>query len=421
VRRDGVSSLTSAIDLKSEVVLDPAIDAQGRAVAEVNELRHIFLTGATGYLGAFLIDELLQQTQAKIYCLVRSPNELEGLKKIQQNLEKYSLHHPNFSSRIIPIPGDLEQPYLGLSIEQFEKLALQIDVIYHSAAQVNFAKPYSAIKASNVLGTQEVIRLACVGKIKPMNYISTIAVFGAINHFTGQKVVYEDDDIESCKDYVALDIGYAQTKWVAENLVSIAKSRGIPVSIFRTGFLMGHSSTGIANTKDAFVPRVIKGCIQLGSFPELIDQKEELLPVDYATKAIVHLSKKQESLGKTFHIVPPPDENISIIELFEFICSYGYQLKKLPYTQWKDELIANFRDSQENVLHPLLPMMSEKVYQNSLTIMELYQNTVDYDYQNTLDGLADSAIVCPPMDAKLLDKYLSYFISSGFLNSPPSR
>ncbi|RCJ23464.1 hypothetical protein A6S26_02665 [Nostoc sp. ATCC 43529] len=421
VRRDGVSSLTSAIDLKSEVVLDVAIDAQGRSVAQVNELRHIFLTGATGFLGAFLLDELLHQTQAKIYCLVRSPNEHEGLKKIQQNLEKYSLHHPNFSSHVIPIPGDLEQPYLGLSSEQFEKLALQIDAIYHSAAQVNFAKPYSVIKESNVLGTQEVLRLACLGKIKPMHYISTIAVFGAINHFTGQKVVYEDDDIELCKDYVALDLGYAQTKWVAENLVWIAKSRGIPVSVFRTGFLMGHSGTGIAHTADAFVPRIIKGCIQLGSFPELIDQKEELIPVDYASKAIVHLSKKQESLGKAFHIVPPPDENIGIIELFEFICSYGYQLKKLPYTQWKNELIANFRDSQENVLHPLLPMMSEKVYQNSLTIMELYQNTVDYDYQNTLNGLADSEIVCPPMDAKLLDKYFSYFISSGFLNSPPSR
>lgn len=421
VRRDGASSLTSAIDLKSEVVLDVAIDAQGRPVAQIDEPRHIFLTGATGFLGAFLLDELLHQTQAKIYCLVRSCNEHEGLKKIQQNLEKYSLHHPNFSSHVIPIPGDLEKPYLGLPTEQFEKLALQIDVIYHSAAQVNFAKPYSVIKASNVLGTQEVLRLACLGKIKPMHYISTIAVFGAISHFTGQKVVYEDDNIESCKDYVALDLGYAQTKWVAENLVWIAKSRGIPVSVFRTGFLMGHSDTGIAHTTDAFVPRIIKGCIQLGSFPELIEQKEELIPVDYASKAIVHLSKKQESLGKAFHIVPPPDENIGIIDLFEFICSYGYQLKKLPYTQWKNELIANFKHSQENVLHPLLPMMSEKVYQNSLTIMELYQNTVDYDYQNTLDGLADSGIVCPSMDAKLLDKYFSYFISSGFLNSPTSR
>ncbi|MGV0104215.1 non-ribosomal peptide synthetase [Nostoc sp. DSM 114160] len=421
VRRDGVSTLTSAIDLKSEVVLDPAIDAQGKTVAQVGELRHVFLTGATGFLGAFLLDELLHQTQAKIYCLVRSTNEHEGLKKIQQNLEKYSLHHPNFSSRMIAIPGDLEQPYLGIPIEQFEKLGLQIDTIYHSAAQVNFAKPYSVIKASNVLGTQEVLRLACMGKIKPMHYISTIAVFGAISHFTGQKVVYEDDNIESCKDYVALDLGYAQTKWVAENLVWVAKSRGIPVSVFRTGFLMGHSKTGIAHTQDSFVPRVIKGCIQLGSYPELIDQKEELLPVDYASRAIIHLSKKQESLGKAFHIVPPPDENIGLIKLFEFICSYGYQLKKLPYTQWKDELIANFRHSQENVLHPLLPMMSEKVYQDSLTIMELYQNTVDYDYQNTLNGLADSAIVCPPMDVKLFDKYFSYFVSSGFLNSPPFR
>ncbi|MEH2433564.1 MAG: amino acid adenylation domain-containing protein [Nostoc sp.] len=421
VRRDGISALTSAIDLKSEVVLDPAIDSQGRPVVQVDELRHVFLTGATGFLGAFLIDELLHETQAKIYCLVRSPNEHEGLKKIQQNLEKYSLHHPNFSSHVIAIPGDIEQPYLGIPSKQFEKLALQIDAIYHSAAQVNFAKPYSVIKESNVLGTQEVLRLACMGKIKPMHYISTIAVFGAVNHFTGQKIVYEDDNIESFKDYVALDIGYAQTKWVAENLVWVAKSRGIPVSIYRTGFLMGHSGTGIAHTKDAFVPRVIKGCIQLGSYPELIEQKEELIPVDYASRAIVHLSKKQESLGKAFHIVPPLDHNIGLIELFEFICSYGYQLKKLPYIQWKNELIASFRHSQENVLHPLLAMMSEKVYQNSLTIMELYQNTVDYDYQNTLNGLADSAIVCPPMDVKLLEKYFSYFVSSGFLNSPPLR
>ncbi|MDZ8065501.1 MAG: amino acid adenylation domain-containing protein [Nostoc sp. DedQUE08] len=421
VRRDGASALTSAIDLKSEVVLDPAIDAQGRTVVQVDELRHVFLTGATGFLGAFLIDELLHQTQAKIYCLVRSPNEHEGLEKIQQNLEKYSLHHPNFSSNVIAIPGDLEQPCLGLPIEQFEKLGLQIDAIYHSAAQVNFAKPYPAIKEPNVIGTQEVLRLACMGKIKPMHYISTVAVFGAINHFTGQKLVYEDDDIQLCKDYVALDLGYSQTKWVAENLVWVAKSRGIPVSIFRTGFLMGDSKTGIAHTKDAYVPRVIKGCIQLGSYPELIDQKEEMIPVDYASRAIVHLSKKQESLGKAFHIVPPPDQNIPLIELFEVICSYGYQLKKLPYTQWKDELIASFRHSQENALHPLLSMMSEKVYQDSLTIMELYQNTVDYDYQNTLNGLADSAIVCPPMDVKLFDKYFLYFVSSGFLNSPPLR
>ncbi|MCF2151219.1 SDR family oxidoreductase [Desmonostoc muscorum LEGE 12446] len=77
-------------------------------------MRHVFLTGATGFLRAFLLDELLHQTQAKIYCLVCSTNEHEGLKKIQQNLKKYSLHHPNFSSHVIAIPGDLEQPYLGL-------------------------------------------------------------------------------------------------------------------------------------------------------------------------------------------------------------------------------------------------------------------------------------------------------------------
>lgn len=399
-------------DLKAEVVLDPEIYPRGTLVDAI-EPHHIFLTGATGFLGAFLLDELLQKTQAKIYCLVRSSNEERGLRKLQANLEKYLLWDRNLSSRIIPIPGDLSQPLLGLSVEQFERLANCIDTIYHSGAEVNYVKPYSLHKGANVTGTQEVLRLACRGQLKPVHYLSTVAVFGEIGFFTGVKVIREDEDLDCSEKYLYTDIGYSQSKWVAEKLVWVAKSRGMPISIYRPGFIMGHSQTGVNNLND-FTSRMIKGCIQLGYFPDLIDQKKEFIPVDYASQAIVHLSNQRESLGKVFHIVPPPAKNVDLISFFELICSFGYPLKKVPYSQWKEEFLKYTKQSQDNALFPLLSPLTEKIYQ-SLTMWELYQNMPDYDCQNTLDGLTGTSIVCPPMDVNLLNTYFSYFIRSGFL------
>ncbi len=414
LHHEGNAALNTVISFKAEAVLDSNIYPQGVLAKDISQPKHIFLTGATGFLGAFLLHELLQQTEAKIYCLVRADNESEGLKRLQKNLEKYLIWDANQSSRIIAILGNLDQFRLGLSLEQFERLAEQIDVIYHSGAEVGFAKPYSLIKATNVLGTQEVLRLACHAQLKPVHYISTIAIFSTIACFNGLNVLYEDDDIDRSETYLYQDIGYIQSKWVAEKLVWIAKSRGIPITVIRSGFLMGHPHTGVTNTDD-YVSRLIKGCIQLGSFPDLVNQKQDLITVDYASKAIIQISIRKESLGKAFHIVPLASQNIDLTRLFDLISSCGYQLKKVSYEQWTNDLINQGRYSQENPLFPLIPMLTEKVHQG-LTAWQLYQNTPDLDCRNTLEAIADTSISNPSMDTELISKYLAYFQTSGFLN-----
>ncbi|MEH2216963.1 MAG: amino acid adenylation domain-containing protein [Nostoc sp.] len=410
----GNAALNAVISFKAEAVLDPNIYPQGVLVKDISQPKHIFLTGATGFLGAFLLHELLQQTEAKIYCLVRANNESEGFRRLQKNLEKYLIWDASQSSRIIAIPGNLDRPRLGLSLEQFGRLAEQIDVIYHSGAEVGFAKPYSLMKAANVLGTQEVLRLACHAQLKPVHYISTIAVFSTIACFNGLNVIYEDDDIDPSETYLYQDIGYIQSKWVAEKLVWIAKSRGIPVTVIRSGFLMGHSDTGVTNTDD-YMSRLIEGCIQVGSFPDLVNQKQDLITVDYASKTIVQISKNKQSLGKAFHLVPLASQNIDLTRLFELISACGYPVKKVPYPQWTDELIDQARTSQENSLFPLIPMLTEQVHQG-LTAWQLYQNTPDLDCRNTLEAIADISLSCPSMDTELLSKYLAYFLSNRFLN-----
>jgi amino acid adenylation domain-containing protein/thioester reductase-like protein len=420
--REGVSALNPAIDLQAEV--DAA--RQGLEAGFPHHLAHhslpmqpfdrphkIFLTGATGFLGAFLLEELVRQTQAKVYCLVRAASTQEGMRKIENTLVKYGIPVEELQSRVVPVLGDLDKPYLGLSWSHFQHLGEQIDAIYHSGAQVNFAKPYSKVKAANVGSTQEVIKLASCGALKPLHFMSTVGAFGPISHFRHIGCLQESDSVDLGEESIRCDMGYGQSKWVAEKLIQMAQAKGVPATVFRLGFLLCHSQTGAANTKD-YMSRLIRGCIQIGSFPDLVDQKEEVIPVDYASQAIAHLSRKPASIGKVFHIVPANVPNLSLDELFGLVARGGYPLQKVPYEQWKAALLRETKRFPDHALSPLVPLFAEKVY-GDLTLMQLYQHTPDFDCTNTLQGLQDTSIVCPPITSGLVDAYLSFLSRVGVL------
>ncbi len=395
-----------AINLKAEAVLDPTIRLDGVTYNPDISPVAILLTGATGFLGSFLLYELLQQTQADIYCLVRSETIESGKKKIQSSLESYLLWDESFSQRIIPVLGDLSKPLLGLSEKEFQQMASQLDVIYHNGALVNFTYPYSVLKAPNVLGTQEVLRLASQIKVKPVHFISTISIVYPNN--PDVEVVREQDSLDEAK--MPSD-GYAQSKWVAEKLVTIARERGLPVCIYRPGRISGHSQTGVCNPGD-HTYRMIKGCIQLGSMPNL-NIKLNLSPVDYVSKGIVYLSKQKESLGKAFHLLNP--QPLPLSEMVNYICSLGYPIEQVPYEEWRSQLI-NTEVSPENALYPLISIFSEEASDSDSNTKSKDSPVQQFDCQNTLTELAKTSIVCPPVNAELFSTYFSYLIQTGFLN-----
>ncbi|WP_264020267.1 SDR family oxidoreductase, partial [Mycolicibacterium setense] len=123
-------------------------------------MHHILLTGGTGYLGAYLIRELLIQTEARISCLVRASTPEEGRQRILNNLCRYGLWDVTFEPRVDVVLGDLTAPWLGLDgLAPFQVLARSIDTIVHSAAWVNFVYPYQHLKATNVESTETILRL----------------------------------------------------------------------------------------------------------------------------------------------------------------------------------------------------------------------------------------------------------------------
>ena len=397
----------NVLNLHDEAVLDESIYPD-TAKAEQTEIASILLTGASGFLGAFLLNELLEQAEADIYCLVRAADVASGMRKIQKNLNSYNLWKEQHSPRIIPVVGDLSQPRLGLSAEQFERLAHQIDVIYHNGAILNFVYPYSALKVTNVLGTQEVLRLACQSKVKPFHYVSTDAVFDSSGYF-GREVKESEPILHT----EGIDLGYTQTKWVSEKLVTIARDRGLPVSIYRPPLIAGDSQTGIWNTDD-FTCRFIKGCIQMGSMPDM-NCGITLVPVDYVSRSVVYLSQQKESLGKAFHLNNPNYSSWS--EVTHWMNELGYPVRQLPYEEWEAELIETVT-SKENALNGLLPFFLRRWSEEQLTFAGLGQRRVKLNCQETVARLANSSIACPRVDYRLLTTYFSYFNRSGFLDAP---
>lgn len=397
------------IDLQADLVLDPTIRPQTLYIEPTTQPQHIFLTGATGFVGAFLLHELLEQTGATIHCLVRSSSLEEGKQRIQSNLERYLLWNEQSSSRIIPVLGDLSQPLLGLSEQQFSKLAGQLDKIYHNGAFVNLVYPYSVLRAANVLGTGEVLKLATLVKVTPVHFISTLDIFQS-SFYSKLEVIPENDGLAYNEGFYN---GYAQSKWVAEKLMIAARERGIPVCIYRLGMVTGHSQTGVSQTNDLMC-RLIKGMIQMKTAPQL-DRMINMTPVDYVSQAIVHLSMQSESIGKVFHL-----NNSHPLHLSEFvnqIHAVGYPIEQIPNEQWLSELLEpDF--SQENVLRPLSSLITKK-FEEQLPYLEIsLLASQSFGCQNTINGLLGSSIVCPPVNDQLLNVYFSYFSRSGFLESP---
>jgi thioester reductase-like protein len=400
-------------DIASEsaqaMVIDKYLDSTIYPENTLTEpILNLFLTGATGFLGTFLLHELLQQTRSDIYCLVRATNLEEGRSRIHENLQRAKLWHESFNDRIFPVVGNLAKPLLGIKPEQFSRLAEKIDTIYHCGAWVNVLYPYSSLETANVTGTQEVLRLASQTKVKPVHFISTVDVYPSMD-CKGISSVDEHSPLGSINQLYS---GYAQSKFAAEKLVMTAHERGLPVSIYRPSAVSGHSQTGFCQFSD-FIARMIQGCIHLQYAPQL-EASLNMVPVDYASRAIVHLARRQKPCGQVFNITNP--KGLSWKQMVLWMNQQGYPVQQVTYETWYAHLLKSVTQvPNQNKLVPLTPIFTnQKFVQKSL-------GAFHFDCANTLNGLSDSSIICPLVNEDLLSIYFSYFTQAGFLRGKALR
>jgi amino acid adenylation domain-containing protein/thioester reductase-like protein len=388
----GGASARGEPDWRAEAALDPAIRPDLAPPADAADPAALFLTGASGFLGAFLLHELLERTGAEVHCLVRAPDAARGLRRIRDALSAHGLWRAGYAARVVAVPGDLAAPRLGLADDGFARLAAKVDAVYHAGGLVNFVYPYSLLRAANAAGTVEVLRLASTTRRKPVHFVSTLAVFLGRGSSAADRVGEEDEP----GGPAALEDGYGRSKRVAELLVAEARSRGLPACIHRPARISGDSRSGRGNPGD-LLSRLVRGCVQLGSAPDL-DVLLDMAPVDFVARAVVHLSRLPDSPGRDFHLMNPA--RLTWSDLVAEIRRLGHPLRVEPVERWRAALLESLAGGEENALEPLLPLLAREHG------IPTVRGTPRFDCRRTLQTLSAGGIVFPPADRVLLGAYL---------------
>jgi thioester reductase-like protein len=204
---------------------------------------------------------------------------------------------------------------------------------------------------------------------------------------------------------------------VADRIVALAVARGFPIAVYRPGRISGHSRTGVSNVDD-MLSQVFKGCIELGSMPYFETTATlDMTPVDYVSKAMVYISGRPESYGKTFHLVNT--NSMSWSKVLEWVDDNTSLLRRVPLLQWREEVIEFAKTQPDSVFAPMIPLFADQFAGR----LEAAQATVvpRVDCQNTTDMLVGSNIVCAPVDAKLLEVYWRFLVDTGFLPEAKSN
>jgi thioester reductase-like protein len=291
---------------------------------------HVLITGATGFLGPFLLRSLLDQTSATYTVLMRAADPSDGRKRLTTALEAASLYDPHaaevFDARVNVVCGDVASPRLGLSDRVWAELAETVDTIVHNAAWVDYILDYNALRPSNVEATRELIRLACISRRKQLNFVSSTTVFG----WTGKRNLLEQD---SNQEMLGLDFGYAQTKWVSEQLVLQAREQGIDARIFRPAFLTA-STAGFGHSTDIVV-RLLSFMIKYGVAPNA-DIQLSFMPADIAAHNMVAVMTAG-SEEPVFHVTV--DEYYNIVDLtMQINKDYGILFRYVDLAEFSHEM-----------------------------------------------------------------------------------
>ena len=355
-------------------------------IPEVPILDQVLLTGGTGFIGPFLVKSLLEQTRAKIYVLVRSSDEHQGKQRLRAAMDSMGSCAAGlmqmFEARVFPVCGDLGQPKLGLTPEVWDFLANEIDTVFHNGATVNYLFNYDRMRDANVLGTNDVLRLAFEGRPKSFNYVSTTFVFG----WAVKKVLFETDFNQNME---LLDFGYSQSKWVAEQLVADARRQGLSTRIFRPA-LVSPSVTGGGNNFDIAV-RLVAFMVNHGIGVDALNQVS-FVPADITANNIVAISTTPGTANKTYHVTR--DDYANMLDITALITkATGRQFEVFSLPAFVPELIRRCR--KEDLLFPLLDFLVGSV--DNISAMEFKR------YDSTCYQAARNASVWGKMDPSLED------------------
>ena len=377
------SSLLSYVTLPDDLGA-PAVGAIANPPAR------ILLTGATGYLGAYLLAALLERSNATVVCLVRAPDAAGGLTRLRANLARYALEAD--LARVEVVTGAVDRPRLGLSEPAWATLAAEIDTIIDAAAKVNFMTPLNHLLPINVGGPLNLLRLAAATRPKAVHMSSSYSVFNEAS-YRGITRVTEDPLIGDGRGFHG---GYPASKWIAERVGDAARDRGWNLTTHRLGYLWGDTRTGRSKTDDPLTLNA-RACLAMRQAQD-VDFLMHITPVDFAAAAMAVIALKPALANGHYHVVT--ETPIRWRQLVEGIRDSGQTIDFVPFAAWQAalrDILPTHREFTPLVLASSLD--PERTARTNIQGMH-------FDTSRLRDALAPTGLACPPLDRQLIGTYV---------------
>jgi polyketide synthase 12 len=344
----------------------------------------IFLTGATGFVGAFLLHELLK-SNVVVYCLARADDAEQAKARLVETLDEYDLWKADYAPILRPVVGDLAQPLFGMTEDEFTQVAEQVDAICHSGALVDWMLPLDAYLGPNVVGTHEALRLASRSRGKVFHFISTAVT---LPKYLGYEIP-EDD-----REY-----GYLTSKWMGEQMVAAARWRGAKASVYRLPFVGASARSGhFRLDKGDFLHNLIAGCITMGCFPSLDVTLGGVLPVDYLAQVVANVMTRDfKRIGKDYDFINPTAPAFN--SFVELIRSAGCSVDIVPFTEWRMNALEYAKSHQTSSLARISAVVDGLTQRDLELMLE--------GFPVGRDVFGGDVYRCPPVDEISVQPYVN--------------
>jgi len=323
----------------------------------------ILLTGATGFLGTYVAQWILNNTDLDIIVLVRAKNRKEALCRISRGWWDFPELAGAIEDRIQVIQGNISDSCLGLKDVIYNELVSKLTHIIHMAADVSIDASIDQLRITNVQGTANVLEIARNAHhehgLTRFSHVSTAYVAG------GRRGEIPENTLTDEHGFLS---PYELSKYESELIVQAAKVE-FPISVFRPGMIVGDSHTGYIKTFNTlYFPVRLYITGRLKVLPLSSSLRINLVPVDYVASAVARLTFDPQAEGTNFHLTAPFESLPTAGELISFVREWtqerlGITLSRPLYFPIPISVIQRwfqiqkvFRIKQKGILDALIPL-----------------------------------------------------------------
>ena len=399
--------------------------AEADFVPQRKPLGNVLLTGATGFLGAHVLDRLLREETGKVYCLVRAGEEKTSScrERLREILRYYfgdryeaelaagqagdqTASGGRYVSRIIPVAGDIESEVMA------ENMPEDVNTVIHTAASVKHYGSYGYFHRVNVEGTKHVVNYArSVGA--RLIHISTLSVSG--NSLGDDFTVYRSEEEKHFGEtslYIGqpLDNVYVHSKFEAERVVFDAMLGGLDARVIRVGNLTSRASDYRFQPnyrQNAFLTRV-KAILEFGLFPDyLMPLYCEFSPIDLTAEGVVKIAQYADR-QTVFHL--NSNRPVYFDRFLEVVRELGISMKVVDGDTFNRALRGTVRDRVTEYIF--------EAFQNDMDGQGrlLYDSNIRIDNDFTVWFLNKLGFAWNEIDREYIRGYVEYFREIGYLH-----